>query len=68
MTDINLNKIELYTASEASKILGKEPSYIRQIYTKYPNRFPDGSIRKMGRDYILTKVAIDALKKDHSKV
>ena len=62
MNKINLDELELYSASEASEILGKANNYIRQLYAKYPNLFPKGSIRKIGREYIVTKDAIDALK------
>lgn len=66
MQKINLTELDLYSATEASKILGKADNYIRQLYAKYPNRFPKGSIRKIGREYILTKEAIEALA-DNSK-
>nr|WP_236671797.1 helix-turn-helix domain-containing protein [Enterococcus sp. BWB1-3] len=59
---IDLDKLEIYSAAEAAKILGKEKSYIRQIYAKYPDRFPPGSVRKVGREYLVTKEAIEALK------
>lgn len=59
---INLDQITLYTAVEASRILGKEDSYISQLYRKYPNRFPEGSIKKHGRELILTQAAIDKLR------
>ncbi|GCF92521.1 hypothetical protein NRIC_04120 [Enterococcus florum] len=58
---VNLDNLEIFTGAEASKLLGKEASYIRQIYAKYPNRFPAGSIRKFGKEYIVTKEAIDEL-------
>lgn len=66
MTKINLNELDLYPANEASRLLGKADNYIRQLYAKYPNRFPDGSIRKIGREYIVTKEAIEALKEQNS--
>lgn len=58
---ISLDELEIYTGAEASKILKKDSSYIRQLYAKYPNRFPKGSIRKIGKEYIVTKRAIDTL-------
>lgn len=61
----NLDELEIYTGAEASEILGKERSYIRQIYAKYPNRFPTGSIRKFGKEYIVTKAAIDELRRQN---
>ena len=61
MKKVNLNELTLYPANEASRLLGKSDNYIRQIYAKYPNRFPEGSIRKIGREYIVTQEAIDAL-------
>lgn len=62
---VNLDELEIFTGAEASKLLGKDNSYIRQLYAKYPNRFPKGSIRKFGKEYIVTKEAIDALKEQN---
>lgn len=58
---INLHELDLYSAAEASKILGKADNYIRQLYAKYPNKFSRGSIRKIGREYIVAKEAIETL-------
>ncbi|KAF1299623.1 hypothetical protein BAU15_02985 [Enterococcus sp. JM4C] len=58
---INLNEITLYTAVEASRLLNKDDSYISQLYRKYPQRFPEGSVRKHGRELIVTPEAIEAL-------
>lgn len=55
---INLNELEIYSAAEASEMLGKSSNYIRQMFAKYPDKFPEGSIRKIGRDLIVTKEAM----------
>lgn len=62
---VNLDELKIYTGAEASKLLGKEQSYIRQLYAKYPNRFPKGSIRKFGKEYIVTQEAIDELRRQN---
>lgn len=62
---VDLDQLEIFTGAEASKILGKDNSYIRQLYAKYPNRFPKGSIRKFGKEYIVTTEAIAALREQN---
>lgn len=62
---VNLDELKIYTGAEASQILGKERSYVRQIYKKYPNRLPKGSVRKFGKEYIVTQEAIDELRRQN---
>lgn len=61
---INLDTLKIYSATEASRLLGKDDGYIRQMIFKYPNKFPKGSYRKFGKTIIVTQEAIDALAKD----
>ena len=62
---VNLDELEIFTGAEASKLLGKDNSYISQLYAKYTNRFPKVSIRKFGKEYIVIKEAINALKEQN---
>lgn len=57
-----MNLQNLYTAKEASLLLGKEESYVRQLYKKFPDKFKKGTIRKIGRELIITKEGVDHLK------
>jgi len=65
---INLDTLKIYSATEASRILGKDDGYVRQMLFKYPDKFPKGSYRKFGKTIIVTQDAINALsqkKTDH---
>lgn len=61
MMKINLDELEIFGAAEASELWGKSSNYVRQTYAKYPDRFPPGSIRKVGRDLIVTREAMKAV-------
>ena len=56
---IKLN--ELYTAKEASLMLGKGPGYIKVLHHKTPEKMPRGQYRKIGRELIITKKGIEQL-------
>lgn len=51
---INLNDENILSAQEASTLWGKADNYVRQMYAKYPDKFPDGSIRKIGKQLVVT--------------
>lgn len=55
------NLDDLYTALEASRLLGKNDSYVRTIYAKTPEKLKPGTYRKIGRELIITKAGIDFL-------
>ncbi|WIE01471.1 hypothetical protein QN289_03695 [Latilactobacillus curvatus] len=57
---INLN--ELYTAKEASLMLGKGAGYIKVLHHKTPEKMPRGQYRKIGRELIITKKGIEQLR------
>lgn len=60
---LNLDKYNLYTAREASLILGKGRNYVTNIINYYPNRLPKGSFKKVGdKTYIITEEGIEALR------
>ncbi|MGV3336680.1 helix-turn-helix domain-containing protein [Latilactobacillus curvatus] len=53
---------QLYTAKEASLMLGKEASYIRTLNNKTPKKLPAGEYRKIGRELIITKDGIEKIR------
>lgn len=63
---IKLN--ELYTAKEASLMLGKGPGYIKVLHHKTPEKMPRGQYRKIGRELIITKKGIEQLRHNIKRV
>ncbi|WP_137657588.1 helix-turn-helix domain-containing protein [Listeria newyorkensis] len=59
-----LEALGVMSGAEASEAMGKHSGYMRQIYTKYPNRFKNGSIVKLGKTYLITKDGMDHLVKN----
>ncbi len=60
---LNLDKYNLFTAREASKLLGMSRNYVTNIINYYPNRLPKGSYKKVGdKTYIITEEGIDQLR------
>lgn len=58
---IDLNDENIMSASEASKIWDKSDNYVRQMYAKYPDKFPAGSIRKFGKQLVVTTEGMEAV-------
>jgi hypothetical protein len=58
---INLNTKELIGGREASLMWGKQKDYVRTIFNKYPKRFPDGTIRKFGKQLVVTRGGMEAV-------
>ncbi|KRN93251.1 hypothetical protein IV81_GL000669 [Pediococcus stilesii] len=58
---VNLNTDELIGSREASLMWGKQKDYVRTIYNKYPRRFPEGTIRKFGKQLIVTREGMEAV-------
>ncbi|WP_309295421.1 helix-turn-helix domain-containing protein [Companilactobacillus sp. RD055328] len=46
---------------EASKRWNRSSDYVRQIYRKYPDKFPKGSIRRFGKQLVVTRKAMEAI-------
>lgn len=53
---------DLYTAKEASLMLGKNPAYVKVLHNKTPEKLPKGQYRKIGRELIITKDGIEQLR------
>lgn len=60
---INLNTKELLSSVEASLLWGKQKDYVRTVFNKYPHRFPEGSIRKFGKQIIVTREGMENVTK-----
>lgn len=56
---VDLNKLPIYSGSEASLLWGKERSYVKTIMKNEPDRFPKGSIRKIGNTWIVTQEGME---------
>lgn len=56
---VNLNDLSIYSGSEASLLWGRERSYVKTIMKNEPDRFPKGSIRKVGNTWIVTQEGME---------
>ena len=58
---INLNDPNIMDAKDASKIWGHAENYVRRTYKSEPSKFPEGSIRKFGKQWIITTEGMEAI-------
>lgn len=58
---INLNDPNIMDAGDASKIWGHAKNYVRRTYKSNPSKFPEGSIRKFGKQWIVTTEGMEAI-------
>ena len=58
---IDLNSPDIMDAKEAAKIWGKNDGHVRTFYKQNPGKFPDGSIRKFGRAWVVTTEGMEAI-------
>ncbi|MDR3241792.1 MAG: hypothetical protein LBT37_06435 [Lactobacillaceae bacterium] len=58
---INLNDSDIMSAQEASALWKKAENYVRQMYAKYPDKFPDGSIKKFGTQLVVTREGMEVV-------
>ncbi|MGM0220143.1 helix-turn-helix domain-containing protein [Enterococcus sp. AZ126] len=56
-----LSSEDLMTASEASERWSYDEGYVRQQLSKYPEKFKEGTIRKFGKTYIITREGMEHL-------
>lgn len=61
MARINLNTPDIMDAKEASIIWGHAENYVRRTYQQNPDKFPNGSIRKFGKQWIVTTEGMEAI-------
>lgn len=64
---LRINLDDLYTAKDASILLGKNPSYVKILHNKTPEKLPKGQYRKIGRELIITKDGIERLRREIQK-
>ena len=58
---INLNDSNIMDAGDASEIWGHAKNYVRRTYKSNPSKFPEGSIRKFGKQWIVTTEGMEAI-------
>ncbi|GKQ42802.1 hypothetical protein RD055328_07250 [Companilactobacillus sp. RD055328] len=58
---IRLDDRDIMSSVEASKRWNRSSDYVRQIYRKYPDKFPKGSIRRFGKQLVVTRKAMEAI-------
>lgn len=58
---INLDSKDIMDAKEAAERWDKSEDYVRQIYRKYPDKFPPGTIRKFGKQIVVTREGMEAV-------
>ncbi|WP_371190536.1 helix-turn-helix domain-containing protein [Weissella viridescens] len=58
---INLDDEDIMSAKDASQKWGKSEDYVRQMYRKYPDKFPPGSIRKFGKQLVVTRQGMETV-------
>ncbi|GAB6092259.1 helix-turn-helix domain-containing protein [Furfurilactobacillus curtus] len=56
---INLNDRDIMSSSEAARRWQKSDDYVRQVFRKNPERFPIGTIRKFGKQLVVTRHGIE---------
>ncbi|MBQ2612827.1 MAG: hypothetical protein IJG19_02980 [Methanobrevibacter sp.] len=57
---INLDSKDIMDAKEAAERWGKSENYVRQMYRKYPDKFPPGTIRKFGKQIVVTREGMES--------
>ncbi|WP_057788261.1 helix-turn-helix domain-containing protein [Weissella minor] len=58
---IDLNVENIMSSKEATKLWGKADDYVRQMLKKYPQKFPEGSVCKFGRQLVVTTEGMEAV-------
>lgn len=58
---IDLNDEDYMGSHEASVMWGKQKDYVRTIFNKYPKRFPEGTIRKFGKQLVVTREGMETV-------
>lgn len=61
MARINLNSPDIMDAKEASVIWGHAENYVRLFVKQNPDKFPEGTIRKFGKQWVVTTEGMEAI-------
>lgn len=57
---INLDSKDIMTAAEAAKIWSVSESYVRKTLNQSPDKFPKGTVRKFGKQWVVTTEGMEA--------
>lgn len=57
---INLNNPNIMSAKEAATIWHVSEGYVRKTYQQTPGKFPAGSVRKIGKQWVVTTAGMEA--------
>lgn len=52
---IDLNDRDVMSSTEAARRWHKADDYVRQMFRKSPEKFPEGTIRKFGKQLVVTR-------------
>lgn len=58
---IDLNNPNIMDAGDASEIWGHAKNYVRRTYKNEPSKFPKGSIRKFGKQWVVTTEGMETI-------
>lgn len=58
---INLDSPDIMDAQEASRIWGHAENYVRVFIRQNPDKFPAGSVRKIGKQWVVTTEGMEAI-------
>ncbi|WP_322900021.1 helix-turn-helix domain-containing protein [Enterococcus faecalis] len=67
MKQNSIDLSRLMTAHEASLKLGKQKDYIGQYWRKYPEKFKEGTIEKIGNTLIITDEGLEYFRQSMGK-
>ncbi|CCI87049.1 helix-turn-helix domain-containing protein [Lactobacillus gigeriorum] len=61
MVRINLDNVNIMDARQAAEIWGLSEGYVRKRINQAPQKFPKGSIRKFGKQWVITTEGMEAI-------
>ncbi|CCI85046.1 hypothetical protein FC52_GL000642 [Lactobacillus pasteurii DSM 23907 = CRBIP 24.76] len=61
MVRINLDNENIMDAREAAEIWNLSEGYVRKRVNQAPHKFPKGSIRKFGKQWVITTQGMEAI-------
>ena len=61
MIKLNLDDPNIMAANKESKIWGHTENYVRLFMKQNPDKFPKGSIRKFGKQWVVTTEGMEAI-------
>ena len=61
MVKLNLDDPNIMAANKKTKIWGHTENYVRLFMKQNPDKFPKGSIRKFGKQWVVTTEGLEAI-------